>query len=85
VRKYVDQDGRRRCPGGPALKGTQTYPPEFGVAVARVYNPHKADVAAAACCSTCDFCHDTLWSAADNLWNDANLDPVIDFLHGMIG
>jgi hypothetical protein len=38
---HIDNDGRKRFSGTKALKGSQTYPKDFGVALNKIYRQHE--------------------------------------------
>ena len=60
--KYTDKKGSRRVHGGPGLKGTQAYPPLFGVRVAEALKK---------CPEPCVLVHKDV--TANDDWADARL------------
>ena len=83
-RRHIDEAGVRRTTGDTGLKGTQTYPLQFGLAVAFAYREHAAGLRARATCileSSADSIDLVwLWSPAQDLWHDAILAPVFEML-----
>ncbi len=82
---HVDDLGRKRTTGASGLKATQAYPREFGRAVARVYDEHRAEVLAAIpAVSLMPLDMDMLYGSCDDTWGDANLDGVLGLLFALV-
>ena len=84
---YLNKDGDRKVDGGPNLTVTENYPADFGAAVATVYEKHAEVLrnAAAAHIASCPPINvgELLLTRPDNLWDGAQLVPVLRQLSSM--
>jgi hypothetical protein len=89
ARRYEDGNGRMRVQGTEHLKGSQAYPVQFGLAVARIYQRHEeqlkrdAAIAKADALTLLDANHENLVEMSCNdsdLWTDAGLSSVLSYL-----
>eukprot|EP00973_Karenia_brevis_P000783 109120-Karenia_brevis.AAC.1 len=71
VIKYIDSSGQQRVQGAPELKGTQSYPIEFGRAVASKFSNRE-------CMGPgLNFDQIDCVEVSEDLWEDANLSDVL--------
>jgi hypothetical protein len=83
VNKWVDASGRKRCAGGSALKGTQTYTREFGEAVAGAFTARDNPILRG---QLHNYGQDEMDNVQiptfDEAWQDLGLQEILDALEG---
>ena len=83
--KYTDKRGAQRVKGGPKLKASQSYPVDFGNAVADIFCEHRASMPllpALASVELDDVKRALRMTAADDAWEDAEMTSVLSYLQG---
>ena len=84
-------DGRKQVSGDDKLKQSQAYPVPFGVGMAKLYQAHEeqikkqADMLLATTHGPFDSIQALLLPGVEDVWDDANLSPLLALLHRMHG